>query len=144
MLLATDVEQFAPPGSSQEAASSKSELVRPRLVGARAAAQQGDARAHRALLEFARELFESVDDQNQPPDWLRELREALLADGYEVVWNRVEETIPGRDFSPPSKRVKVTCEILPTDAGPVPLASEISALLILLTTRSCRCSNHAG
>lgn len=35
---------------------------------------------------------------------------------------------PGRGFDLPATRTKITFDILPTDAGPVPLATEISAL----------------
>ncbi len=127
MMLKAAVEQYAPYDDGQQAYV-KLDLVRPRLMGAQKAAQQGDSHAHKALLDFTRMVFESVTDPDQPPDWFGELREALLADGYEVAWNRTEETIPGRNFNPPSTRIKVTYEILPTDAGPVPLATEISAL----------------
>jgi hypothetical protein len=128
MLLTAAVEQYAPRGRTQKEAPNKAELVRPRLLGAQKAAQRGDGRAHRALLDFTRMVFESVTDPDQPPDWFDELREALLADGYEVAWNQAEETVPGRNFNPPTTRIKLTYEILPTDAGPVPLAAEISAL----------------
>lgn len=125
MLLKVDVERYAPNTSHQP--DNKVELVLPRLRSAQKAAQRGDDHAHGALLDFARAIIQSVADPNQPPDWFGELRDALLADGYEVTWDRVEKTVPG-NFGPPSTRVKFVYEILPTDAAPVPLAAEISAL----------------
>jgi hypothetical protein len=126
-MLTADVEQYAPYDDDQQAPN-KMDLVRPRLRGAQKAARQGDARAHRALLDFTRMVFETVTVPDHPPHWFGELREALLADGYEVRWGRVEETVPERGFGPPLTRGDLTYGILPTDAEPIPLATEISAL----------------
>jgi hypothetical protein len=55
-----------------------------------------------------------------------ELREELLADGYELTWEPAS-LLPNDDTA--------RCEIRPTDAAPVPLAAEISALEAELTAR---------
>src|SRR5260370_37893753 len=59
------------------------------------------------------------------PHQAAELREALLADGYKII---CESSLLPHDYS-------ATCAILPTDAAAVPLADEISALEVELTSR---------
>lgn len=106
--------------------SSKLGLVREHLLGALRAARRGDNDAHRSLLTFARLLVEqTVRDPEDPPAWLADLCESLLGDGHQLVWDRDEEVT---DWGAPSGHVVVTYRLLPTDNGPVPLATEISAL----------------
>jgi len=127
LILTAEVEEYAPYDDGQQAYV-KLDLIQPRLRGAQKAARQGNRRAHRALLDVVRLLCESMRDPGQPPDWFSPLREALLADGYQLVWTKTEEPAPPRDFLPPTTRTRVTWQVLPTDAGPVPLGAEISAL----------------
>jgi hypothetical protein len=133
-MLKAQIEQYAPRNSPTQTYV-KLDLVQPRVRGAQRAAQAGDAQAHKALLEFSRIVFEAIRDPDHPPDWFGELREALLADGYAVVWKEVAETVPARNFSPPSTRTRTVYEILPTDTGPIPLAAEITALELELDSR---------
>jgi hypothetical protein len=86
-MLKAAIEQYAPPNAPTQTLV-KLDLVQPRLRGAQRAAQDGDSRAHKALLDFTRIVVESIPDPNQPPDWFGELREALLADGCAVVWKK--------------------------------------------------------
>jgi hypothetical protein len=83
----------------------------------RTAAEAGDAQAHRNLLRFAQLVAEKR--ANHRPGLSRqkqdELREALLADGYEL----------GFETNTNSTQ---SCTLLPTDASPIPLAREITAL----------------
>jgi hypothetical protein len=98
------------------------------LMAARAAAEAGDQQAHRKLLRFARLIVEKR--ANHPrrisPHQMGELREELLADGYELTWEPAS-LLPDEDMA--------RCKIRPTDAAPVPLAAEISALDAELTAR---------
>jgi hypothetical protein len=108
----------------------KKGLVLDALAGARAAAEDGDQAAHRGLLTFARLVVSKlVSDPERPSGWFDELREALLADGYQLTWEYVAPD-PAAEDAPP-----VSYKILPTDAGPVPLAGEINALEHELATR---------
>jgi hypothetical protein len=95
------------------------------VMRARTAAEAGDDQAHRNLLQFARLIAEKR--ANHPPRISEtqkdELRETLLADGYELSW----ET---------NANDTQRCKLLPTDASPVPLAREISALEDELASRS--------
>jgi hypothetical protein len=59
-------------------------------------------------------------------DFIEELREALRADGYELTWE-IEEHPWGYEF--------IRCRLRPTDAAPVPLAPEASALEAELADR---------
>ncbi|MEJ3741741.1 hypothetical protein WEI85_00365 [Actinomycetes bacterium KLBMP 9797] len=88
------------------------EMLSSALLGAQERAAAGDPRAHDGLLKFV-ELF--IEKTLHTPDsrWLNDLRECLLADGYQMVRNPDD---PGR------------YDLVPTDAGAVPLAVEISAL----------------
>lgn len=108
--------------------SSKHGQVRYWLRGARAVAETGDTEAHQSLLTFTRSLVTAaVKDPDQPPDWFGELREALLGDGFQLTWDRNEETIDS-GWGEHRRKVTITYRILPTDSGPAPLAGEISAL----------------
>ena len=125
LLLRADLEQDRYLGCDS-GGSSKHGLVRQPLRGAYALAQQGDTDAHRSLLTFVRTLVEqTVRDPEAPPPWFADLRESLLGDGYQLTWDRVEETINDRRTH---STIIVTYRILPTDSGPTPLAAEISAL----------------
>jgi hypothetical protein len=100
--------------------------VREHLLGALRAAQRGNNDAHRSLLTFARLLVEqTVRDPEDPPAWFADLCESLLGDGHQLVWDRDEEMT---DWGVRSGHVIVTYRLLPTDNGPVPLATEINAL----------------
>jgi hypothetical protein len=104
----------------------KHELVRNALLGARAQAERGDRQAHRALLAFVRLVAEEGLSSPQPPrERFEELQQALLADGYDLSWEQEEDW---RDWRAPYPRHEVRCELRPTDAPPVPLAPEITAL----------------
>lgn len=87
------------------------------VMSTHAAAKAGDAQAHRNLLLFARLIAEKRT--NHPPHISEreesELFEALLADGYELSWEGTTDYVK-------------CCQLRPTDASPVPLAGEISAL----------------
>jgi len=107
----------------------KPELIRWRLVRARQEAKDGDEAAARGLLTFATQLVQkTVRNPEHPPSWFGELRDALLADGYELRW---EGTLP---VTMPSGRLvfgidgDIRYKILLTDSAAVPLAGEISAL----------------
>lgn len=96
------------------------------LLRARAAAEnQDDLQAHRHLLRFVRLIAEKRANHPQLP--AAELREALLADGYQLTWEQDSLLLPGDQM--------VRCTIRPTDAAPVPLADEVSALESELTAR---------
>ncbi|WP_431883800.1 hypothetical protein [Micromonospora gifhornensis] len=117
--------------------SNKQELVRSRLVGARdAVTEAGDSDAHRGLLAFVKFVVErAVKDPEDPPLWFDPLREALLADGYELSWQKVEDVTSVGSFSGPVLRERVTYQLLPTDSGVVPLHAEITALEQELASR---------
>jgi len=98
------------------------------LMRTRAAAEAGDPQAHRKLLHFAQLIAEKRVNhpRGMSQRQIDELREALLADGYEFTWEPTSP-LPGE--------YTARCTILPTDAAPVPLAAEISALEAELTVR---------
>ena len=108
----------------------KQELLRSRLLGARDYAEaHSDADARLALLTFIRMLVErTVDDPENAWPWFGPLREALLADGHALTWEAREPDRWNDDKA-------TNFQILPTDAGPVPLATEISALEAELRSR---------
>lgn len=113
----------------EEYEDNKPGLLRSHLIAARDRAENGNAVAHRDLLTFTRLVIErTVRDPRRPPAWFRELSEALLADGYELAWELEEGDDP---FGPATFRY----QILPTDAAPVPLGPEISALEAELASR---------
>lgn len=100
------------------------ELVRDHLVNARDYAEEysDTENVRQALLTFIRMIIErTVRDPAKTWPWFGELREALLADGYELTWE-LEETDPWSSAEASNFRIR------PTDAGPVPLSTEISAL----------------
>jgi hypothetical protein len=110
----------------------KQELVRSSLLAARDHAEEyGDTDdVRRALLTFIRMIVErTVRNPADTWPWFPELREALLADGYELTWD-VKETDPWGPAPASNFRIR------PTDAGPVPLSTEISALEAELRSRS--------
>lgn len=96
------------------------------LMAARAAAEAGDQQAHRNLLRFAQLIVEKRANHPRGMSQLQisELREALLADGYQLTWVPLPNDYTAR------------CKILPTDAAPVPLGPEISALDAELASRN--------
>ncbi len=98
------------------------------LMAARAAAEGGDLQAHRKLLRFARLIVEKR--VNHPRGisqrQMGDLCEELLADGYELTWE--PSSLLPNDYT-------ARCEIRPTDAAPVPLGPEISALEAELAAR---------
>lgn len=105
------------------------QVVLNNLMGARARAEDwDDGQAHRSLLRCAQLIVEKR--ANHPRGvtqaQMHELREALLADGYELTWEPAS-LLPDE--------YTARCAILPTDAAPVPLAAEISALDAELTAR---------
>jgi hypothetical protein len=119
-------------GLNQFVAGGSSKLERVRLALHRACtdAEEGDAQAHRALLNFVnRVVTVNVPDPDEAPPWFGELREALLADGYDLTWEPMTGTV-GNSGSP-----NVTYKIHLTDAPPTPLRPEASALEAELVSR---------
>lgn len=116
LLMRADLWQF---GEGKPAAN-KPEIARNHILGARDHARSnGGKEAQQALLNFTRLLLErATRNPLKIPEWLGDLREALLADGYEIrAFNQWDKMVSSSDY-----------QILPTDAGPVPLNAEISAL----------------
>ena len=58
----------------------------------------------------------------------RDLQEALLADGYQLTWDRQVQPPTYQGFDGPPPTVVTTYELLPTDTTAAPLGREISAL----------------
>jgi hypothetical protein len=114
----------------------KQQLVRWRLLRARDEARDGDETAARGLLRFATELVQkTVGNPEEPPTWFGELRDDLLADGYELAWDGTPSRTVGTGSTRFGIRGTIRYKILPTDAAPVPLAGEISALEAELSAR---------
>lgn len=141
MLMSSDLWKYARDEGNKQV--NKQELVRSRLLGAQKAARLRDPFADdatpavlRAQLDFVRELLNrSKPDSEDPAPWFGRLREALLADGYQVRCDsKVEETEPA-SFGWPREKIVVTYEVVPTDLTAVPLAPEISALEADLSDR---------
>jgi hypothetical protein len=137
MLQAADLWDYSP-YKLGVASENRAELIRSRLLGARAAAVGGDPSAHRALLAFATGLLQHAvkDPVHTPPQWFTELRNALLADGYQITWDDDalrSKVLTGQEWLQEPGGVRYS--ILPTDAAPVPLAPEISALEAELAAR---------
>lgn len=137
MLQAADLWDYSP-YKTGVASENKSELIRARLLGARNAAEAGDAGARRALLAFVTELIQQQvkDPEHTPPQWFSELRDALLADGYQITWNPDalrSRVLTRQEWLQDAGGIRYS--ILPTDAAPVQLAPEISALEAELATR---------
>jgi hypothetical protein len=127
LLMRADLRRYG--GGSQN----KQELVRSALFRAREEADQGQQQAHRALLAFVRLVVEKGLSGHRPPrERFEELRQALLADGYDLSWEQEEDW---SDWRSPYSRKEIRCGIRPTDAPPVPLAPEISALEAELADR---------
>ncbi|MBK8078476.1 MAG: hypothetical protein IPK24_23745 [Kineosporiaceae bacterium] len=141
VMMRADVFRF---GSTDDKAN-KQEILRARLLGAQRAARGGDASAHRALLDFVLQfLTGSRTDPEDPPPWFGELREALLGDGYELAWKHaVDDVVDARNVFSRPHETRVEYELRPTDAGPVPLGPEITALEKELEDRGYRVAlNH--
>lgn len=97
----------------------KDELLRSRLIGARAAADADDTEARRALLTFVEGLAQYLLSKSIfTPDWMDDLQERLRADGLNL-----DVTVQGK----PGRSQKRYL-LLPTDPAPVPLPPEITAL----------------
>ena len=97
----------------------KDELLRSRLVGARAAVDDGDDEARRALLSFVEQLVQQMVNTNPfSSDWLDDLQESLRADGLDI-----EVTVEGKPG-----RTQRRYRLLPTEPAPVALPQEITAL----------------
>jgi hypothetical protein len=122
LLMQADLRRYGPDPDEEN----KAELVRDALLAARDHAdQREDPQARRGLLAFVQLLVEGSNPNVDPNrelsilDFIEELHEALLADGYELTWE-IEEHPWGYEF--------IRCKIRPTDPTPVPLAQEINAL----------------
>lgn len=99
--------------------------VQDRLLRARRRALENDREAHRSLITFVCTfLQQTVPDPYNTPSWFAELRELLLADGYQLTWDNWTES----DSRWANYHKRPIYRLLPTDSGPVPLAGEISAL----------------
>jgi hypothetical protein len=104
------------------------QVLQNNVIRTRTAAEAGNPQAHSDLLLFARLIAERRASRAplMPQQQKDELREAMLADGYEITWEPM----------PDLPSLTARCTILPTDAGPVPLARQISALEHELGSRS--------
>ncbi len=124
-LLAANLDRFI------TVTSSKERLVQTVLMAARRAAQKGDKDAHRGLLMFAKEQtsgFRSPDELG-PESLLFQLKEALLADGYDLQWDDPTiRTDTGSDSWIEIDRGPVVYHIRPTEAAGTEMGGEISAL----------------
>jgi hypothetical protein len=133
MLLRSDLAQYG----QADPLSDVTQTLLNALIGAREqAAEWNESKAHRGLLTFIGLFLEAITiDPENPPRWFPELCDALLADGYELRW----EGKAARHVQTGSTRFLMASdlrfELLPTDAAPVPLAAEISALQAELTAR---------
>lgn len=125
-LLAADLERFSPGAD----ASSKEALVQVTLTNARRAAQRHDKDAHRALLAFAKELTSLFEhpDEHGPQSLLLQLKEALLADGYDLQWQETTKEVEGLFGGTQTERGAVVYHIRPTDSPGAEMAEEITAL----------------
>lgn len=123
---------------SETTDNNKQDLVRWRLLRARDEALDGDDGTARGLLRFTAEVIQwTVSDPDEPPRWFPELRDALLADGYELTWDGTPPKVTPLVSSSSWLKIpgSICYKILPTDAAPVPLAREISALEAELAAR---------
>jgi hypothetical protein len=136
MLQAADLWDYSP-YKEGVASENRAELIRSRLLRAQARAKDGDAGAHRAMLVFATQLIQqTVPNPEYAPPWFAELRDALLADGYQITWDGdAPQTVPLPGYVHVAVPGSIRYSILPTDAAPVPLAPEISALQAELAAR---------
>ncbi|MEV0442973.1 hypothetical protein AB0I84_15730 [Streptomyces spectabilis] len=133
LLMKSDLARFSQGGYS------KSDLMVGALYQARTAAGDGDEQAQRALLSFAKHVAAHVaprTSNDQDPRFER-VREALLADGYDAQYeygSPVSPSLSAMELAmlaecqgePPRQITGV--RLLPTDALPLPLGSEVSAL----------------
>jgi hypothetical protein len=104
----------------------RQEILRTVLNDARdKAMEEDDAKAHQALLDFARALVEF--DLGRLRERVDDLAESLRGDGYELV-DHVTEDLDDMDF-------RHTVRILPFDAGQAPLHEEMTALEHELSAR---------
>jgi hypothetical protein len=126
-LLAANLDCFSP----GDRAFSKQALVQESLVNARRAAQDDDDKeAHRGLLAFAKEMTSVFRSPvRQPPESLLfQLKEALLADGYDLQWD--DPTIQQQDSWGHIEidNGPVVYHLRPTEASGTEMAEDISAL----------------
>lgn len=115
------------------------------LMAARRAAEDGDRQAHRDLLRFARLIAEKCADRPQGMSQMGDLREAVLADGYQL-------TLEAASLLPNDNTIR--CTILPTDAAPVPallkpgtnvtIIGKISRLDFSIDLSECEFEHIAG
>lgn len=107
-------------------AADKTEMLTSALLSARDQVEHADNRqAHRSLLDFICLVVEKAfRNPVFAPRWLDELEKDLLADGYQMRW---------QIGCAPDDDARV--DLLPTDAAPVPLAAEITALEAELNAR---------
>jgi hypothetical protein len=121
MIQAADLWDYSPDkeGIAEE---NKAELIRSRFLRAPAEAKDGDASAHRVMLAFATQLGQqTVKYPGYAPPWFSELRDALLADGYEISWDGdTPRDVPLTGDAQGAIRGSIRYSILPTDAAPVP------------------------
>jgi hypothetical protein len=136
MLMRAGIYKYSPRKSGIQA-ENKAELIRSRLLAARSAGEKGGTDAHRGLLAFTIELVQrTVTNPEHSPPWFSELRNALLADGYELTWNGdAPRNLPLTGHTWVAIRGDIRYSILPTDAAPIPLAREINALEADLAAR---------
>ncbi|MFF7113499.1 hypothetical protein ACFY91_14495 [Streptomyces albogriseolus] len=124
-LLAANLDRFITETSSKE------RLVQTVLVDARRAAHKGDKDAHRGLLAFTKEQTSGFRHPSKlgPESLLFQLKEALLADGYDLMWDDPTiRTDIDLDSWIEIDKGPVTYHIRPTDAPGTEMAGEISAL----------------
>jgi hypothetical protein len=122
------------PCSPSEAQDRKFFLAETFRFGHTQAVKWGDADAGRALIKTVESIITRLEpDPENAPAWFSELRDALRADGYELSWSPGGPPIYGiiRATAVPA----FTFSLLPTDATPVPLGPEISALEVELKDR---------
>jgi hypothetical protein len=113
LMMQTEIFQY---GSRED---NKEELLRSRLMGARAAADDGDDEARRAMLSFVEGLVQKMMGQNPfSSDWMADLQERLRADGLDI-----QATVEGKPG-----RTQRRYQLLPTEPAPVALPREITAL----------------
>jgi hypothetical protein len=123
-LLAANLDRFITVTSSKES------LVQTVLLAARKAAEEGDKDAHRGLLAFAKEqtrLF-LPPSQHGPESQLFQLKDALLADGYELRWDETTTEVEGPFGETLIEPGPVIYHIRPTDSPGAKMAEEITAL----------------
>lgn len=98
------------------------------LDGAR---KQDEPSVRHAMLRLVVELAnQSAFDPDDPPPWLGELKERLLADGYELQQDAQETSDRWRT------RRQARHRVLPAGAVPTPLAPAVNALEAELTRQS--------